>query len=169
MLVIDNKAFEDPEYMVMADDGNGESVYIPSFLITMHDGIKIKEEIHKTEDILSSNSTSAAGALDSGSRRHHGYRNKVIIKAQIDLAKQTRGNIEVDLWYSGAYELLNAGIDFNKYAEMTEMFSDQVTFHPRIMTTSCQTCSVTAKKACVADGNYCPVIPYNLKATNVFG
>ena len=49
MIVADNRPTEDPSQLVMADDGNGASIYIPSFLIDMHDGIKIKETIHSTE------------------------------------------------------------------------------------------------------------------------
>ena len=38
MVVIDNKEREDPEMLIMADDGRGASVKIPSFLIGYSDG-----------------------------------------------------------------------------------------------------------------------------------
>ena len=45
-LIIDNNYIEDPDHLVMADDGKGQSVEIPSFLISMSDGIMLKEAIH---------------------------------------------------------------------------------------------------------------------------
>lgn len=47
MVVVDNKAREDPELLIMADDGRGGSVKIPSFLIGKADGDRIIEEIHE--------------------------------------------------------------------------------------------------------------------------
>ena len=45
--MVDNKEKEDPEFLVMADDGTGSSVNIPTFLIGKSDGAILKEEIHK--------------------------------------------------------------------------------------------------------------------------
>jgi len=50
MIVIDNKTLEDPEYILMSDDGRGSSITIPSFLISTDDGNKLIEEIHELED-----------------------------------------------------------------------------------------------------------------------
>ena len=47
MIVVDNKSYENPELLIMADDGRGSSVKIPSFLIGMGDGDKLKEAIHE--------------------------------------------------------------------------------------------------------------------------
>ena len=47
MVVVDNKSQEDPELLIMADDGRGSSVKIPSFLIGMTDGDTLKKEIHE--------------------------------------------------------------------------------------------------------------------------
>lgn len=49
LVVVDNKSWEDPELLIMADDGRGSSVKIPSFLIGMSDGDKLKKEIHEEE------------------------------------------------------------------------------------------------------------------------
>ena len=46
-VVVDDKAGEDPDYMVMADDGNGEGVGIPTFLVGMYDGVRLKEAVHR--------------------------------------------------------------------------------------------------------------------------
>jgi len=96
--------------MIMADDGKGESVYIPTFLISMYDGMRLKETIHKKDK--------------EDETKHQ----KVVIQAEIDLISRTKGNLQVDLWYSGAYELMQAGLDLNKYAEMQDIFGERVNF-----------------------------------------
>ena len=47
MLVIDNKPGENPELHQMADDGRGNKISIPSFMISLGDGKKLIEEIHE--------------------------------------------------------------------------------------------------------------------------
>lgn len=49
MVVADNKDMEDPELLIMADDGRGGSVKIPSFLIGKSDGKKLETEIHELQ------------------------------------------------------------------------------------------------------------------------
>ena len=71
----------------MADDGTGESVNIPSFLVSRSDGEKLAEAIHKEN--TSSNKRS----------------NMVIAQAYIDLASKTKGAVDVDLWYTSIYEI----------------------------------------------------------------
>jgi hypothetical protein len=46
MIVVDNDIFENPDYLVMADDGTGSSVTIPSMLISYNDGLLLKGAIH---------------------------------------------------------------------------------------------------------------------------
>jgi hypothetical protein len=41
-IIVDNKEFEDPDRLIMSDDGTGKAVKIPSFLIGKSDGDKIK-------------------------------------------------------------------------------------------------------------------------------
>ena len=157
MIVVDSKFFENVDNLIMADDGNGESIYIPSFLIGYHDGAKIKSTIH-IEDRIENNLEGEAA------KRHRRNGNRIVMRAVVDLAQQTNGMIQVDLWYSGAYELMQVGLDFKKYAEMQEIFKHKVKFQPRTMTTSCTRC----KTGCVANGNYCPVVPFKLRAQNVW-
>jgi hypothetical protein len=40
---VDNKEGEAAGNVVMADDGTGESVSIPTFLVGMYDGAKLKQ------------------------------------------------------------------------------------------------------------------------------
>ena len=49
MLVIDNKPGENPELHQMADDGRGNKISIPSFMISLADGRKLIKEIHDEE------------------------------------------------------------------------------------------------------------------------
>jgi hypothetical protein len=51
MIVADNKPGEDPKYLVMADDGSGASVQIPSMLIGKSNGEKLKNAIMKINDV----------------------------------------------------------------------------------------------------------------------
>lgn len=46
MVVVDNKKTEDVDAVVMADDGKGSSVSIPTWMIDYDDGIVLKEAIH---------------------------------------------------------------------------------------------------------------------------
>ena len=106
-IVVDNAKFEDPDSIVMADDGKGESVNIPTFMISSFDGEKLKEAIHKETD--------DGDDVPEDIERNKGS-NKVIIQANIAIMEKTDGIIDVDFWYTGAYELLQAGIDFSKYS-----------------------------------------------------
>lgn len=48
-VIVDNVEFESPNRLIMSDDGTGQAVKIPSFLISSSDGKKIKESIHDAE------------------------------------------------------------------------------------------------------------------------
>jgi hypothetical protein len=85
MVVVDNKILENPDFLVMADDGNGESIYIASFLISYHDGLKIKSAIQQeTEEPKRHDLVGDLG-------RRGG--NRVVMRAVIDLAEPTSGKI----------------------------------------------------------------------------
>ena len=105
LLVIDNKWEESPKNLVMADDGMGSSVYIPSFIIKRSDGEILKDAVKTWEH--------AKQSADGSARQE-----KVVIQADISVASKTKGMIDVDLWYTGAYEFRTAGWDFKDLAEM---------------------------------------------------
>ena len=48
-IIIDNNKYENPEMLIMSDDGMGSNVRIPSFLISHQDGQKLKKVIHNIE------------------------------------------------------------------------------------------------------------------------
>lgn len=49
-IIIDNVENNDPENVIMIDDGTGSSIAIPTILISKRDGNLIKAEIQRTEE-----------------------------------------------------------------------------------------------------------------------
>lgn len=111
----------------MSDDGEGKSIKIPSFLIGKRDGDKIKEAIHqislkeieaKKIDFLTiltmmaiNNDTEKNGNNSLGEKIDF-YFNKghqVIVQGIISSKIEKFDTVNVDLWYSGAYELYRSG------------------------------------------------------------
>lgn len=143
-MIVDNKSNRDVELIVMADDGKGESVNIPTFLISMFDGVTFKDVIQKSHY---SNDTN-----DHIKR----WKNTLIAEADLSLMEKTDKPLNVDLWYAGADELYQSGIKMDHYARMSDMFGDKVKFQPRTMSDTCFFCTKEVKKRCILDGKYCP-------------
>lgn len=153
LLVIDNKWEENPKNLVMADDGMGSSVYIPSFIIKKSDGESLKKAVTSWEHSKKNHDDSAR-------------QKRVVIQADISVATKTKGMIDVDLWYTGAYEFRTAGWDFKDLAEMQDIFSHRIAFEPRAIINRCNKglCSKEEKNTlCINDGKYCPVYPSNIE------
>lgn len=149
-VVVDSKASEDPARLVMADDFQGASVNIPSFIISKASGQKLKDAIHPAEP------------EKPEERKNH----KVILQAEIVFGQQSNDPVKVDLWYSSVYELYHGRFNLPKYAQMQNIFKEKVIFQPRFVASSCQYCSEEAKKQCVGDGEYCPVLPAGVNLEN---
>ena len=66
---------------------------------------------------------------------------KVIIKAELELAPKTRGKIYVDLWYTNIYELFLSDLDFSNLSDLTSVFDNKVVFQPRMITRPCINCT----------------------------
>jgi len=86
-----------------------------------------------------------------------------MIQADLSLMEKTDDTINVDLWYTGAYDLFQAGIDLTKYSQMQEIFNKNVMFQPRTLTMNCESCTDAMKKQCIDNGKYCPIIPIQLR------
>ena len=158
MVVVDNVESEDPELLIMADDGRGSAVKIPSFLIGHNDGERLKEAIHEELEAEEANA--------DGNKRT--WSQKVIVQAEIDLARVTSGVVNVDMWYGNIYELFNSGWDLGRFTEIQQIFEQDVQIHPRLITNQCLSCSREEKKAlCVENGKYCPVIPTEFQMNEV--
>lgn len=154
-VVIDNKRFENPKNLIMADDGSGSSVKIPTFLISYSDGQKLIQAIHHSEEI--EEEKKADGKRPS-------YKNFVIIQGNVDISTKTSKPIELDMWYSSIYELWTSKFELDDIGKMHRMLGKRVNFQPRTMTFNCDYCDEkTKEKWCVHDGKYCPIYPPSMK------
>lgn len=158
-LVVDNKGMENVNTIVMADDGKGESVNIPTFLISMIDGDKLKEVIHSSEE---------AAAEENTSGKRMDWKNMVVMQAELNLMSKTDKPVQVDLWYTGASELYDAKIKLDQYAKMSDLFGNQVKFQPRTMVHTCVYCQPEIKRQCILDGKYCPTLSRKAATGNAF-
>ena len=149
-VVVDSKASEDPARLVMADDFQGSSVNIPSYIISKASGQKLKDAVHPAQP------------EKPDELKNH----KVILQAEITFGQETDGPVHVDLWYSSVYELYHGKFNLQQYAEMQNIFKHQVVFQPRFVVSSCIFCTEEAKKHCVGDGEYCPVLPVGIDQEN---
>ena len=118
----------------------------------MADGILLKEAVHaqKIDDIESSVNR------NSSSEKHQ----RVVIQAKLDLTTKTDDVKNIDLWYTGAYELSNSDWNLIELAELKTTFLDKITFQPRML--NYRGTSYPAKdisKNCILNGKYCPVLP----------
>lgn len=148
---MDNKVSEDPEFLVMADDGTGSSVNIPTFLIGTSDGKILKEEIHKKIE-------PKVGKNGRKRSRHQA----IILQADLRLSnKEDKGEkLHLDLWYGSIYEFALSDIQLADYAKMSDLFQEHVIFTPRVLNKRCKHCNEAHKKGlCIHDGDVCPTAP----------
>lgn len=117
----------------MSDDGSGNTINIPSFIIRKRDADIIKQEL------ASRNSSS------------------VYIKAQLDMAHPDN-RVEYEFWYSTVLDTEPWLIyDLSLYQQA---LGNNALFTPRVITYSCKSCTDDIKKEiCLADGEYCPYFP----------
>lgn len=132
-IIADTKS-EDSENLIMADDGMGSSINIPSFIIRQKDAEVIK------------------GYLKGGETQQSVY-----IKALLEMAHPDN-RVEYEFWYSTPLDVepwLLYDISLYQRALGTHAL-----FTPRILTYSCKGCSSEMKSnQCLADGLYCPYFP----------
>ena len=128
-VIADNKE-EDTENLIMADDGSGHSINIPSFIIPKKDADKIKEALTKTS---------------------------IYIKAECEMVHPDN-RVEYELWYSTILDLNPMLLDsMNKYQNL---LSSNALFTPRILSYSCDYCSDSVKEEnCLVNGKYCAHLP----------
>lgn len=69
LLVVDDKKYENPDRVIMADDGRGSAVKIPTFLISWEAGQAIKDALKK--DIDEMKKDNEANGEDQGRGRGH--------------------------------------------------------------------------------------------------
>jgi hypothetical protein len=137
LLVVDNKRNESPDHVIMSDDGRGQAVKIPTFLISWQSGQVIKEAIKR--DTEERKRHDEEGGQSEKTRGH-----PVIIQANVNLGLsggKRLDRVEVDLWYANIYEIFDSHLDLPALALMHEIFGGNVTFRPRAVITSCTFCS----------------------------
>lgn len=144
----------DEEHTHMSDDGQGSSIYIPSFLIGKRDGDLIKEAIHeaKVDDIgKKKDDWDNGNSEDEDARKNRDWANKdeadrdqyqktghqVIMQGIIAGKVSKSDTVNIDLWYNSAYELYNSNWNLQLLAEMSDAFHQNVSvvIQPRTLFT----------------------------------
>jgi hypothetical protein len=129
-LICDNKP-ESSENVIMADDGSGSAINIPSFIIRKRDCDIIKAELNRQQDSKT-----------------------VYVRAEIDIVHPDN-RVDYEYWFSTYLDQDAWSVyDLSLYQRALEA---DALFTPRILTYSCRFCSDEIKKAqCLVDGDFCP-------------
>lgn len=119
-IICDNKP-ESSENVIMADDGSGSAINIPSFIIRKRDCDIIKAELNKQQDSKT-----------------------VYVRAEIDIVHPDN-RVEYEYWFSTYLDQDAWSVyDLSLYQRALE---PDALFTPRILTYSCRYCSDEIKKA----------------------
>lgn len=132
-IIIDDKISENPEDVIMVDDGSGNGIMIPSILISKVNGDYILKEM---ED-------------DRGT--HNGT--LVQLYASFDMSHPDN-RVEWDFWYSSAND---KALNFLKdYYELHVKLGDKALFTPHYAFFACIECDkITKERDCFGNGKYC--------------
>ena len=103
---------EQSEVMVMEDDGSGNTIEIPSFLIRYW----AAQEIYKTSE--------------EGT--------KIIMKFSIDHPFDEDGRVDLDLWFSTPFDLSIELLE--SLYQVLPLLNEHVNFNLRLMTETCNFC-----------------------------
>ena len=137
-IIADNRD-EHSEELIMADDGTGHSINIPSFIIRKKDAKHIKDML-------------------TGKNKQTVY-----VKANLEIVHPDN-RVEYDFYYSSVLD-----IEYWRLADIAKyqaVLGNDALFTPRILTYSCKACSEeTKRKNCYSRGEYCPYMP-KLELTN---
>jgi hypothetical protein len=136
-IIVDNKKNEKATNLIMADDGTGNAVKIPSFLIGYIDGTLLKDAIFETEEIQAEDHDEKN--LTNWKRTKN---NRVIIQGNINVATRSNNaeDIRADMWYSSIYELYLSDLDLKAYSDILLYLQSHIKFQPRMLTYSCLDC-----------------------------
>ena len=139
MALIADDQVENIEYLIMADDGSGHRINIPSFIIMKNDADHIKTTIARNDTVY--------------------------LKAVLEMVHPDN-RVEYEFWYSTIFDVEYWRLyDIALYQKA---LNKDALFTPRIITQSCLLCSDEEKKSkCVVDGLYCPKEPLPEKLKGV--
>ena len=114
---------QDPETVIMVDDGTGASIVIPTILISKEDGETIKKAVKDSEK------------NNEGTTRAKEY---VVLIISFDIDNPD-DRVEYDIWYtSGDYKALNFIRDMHSYHTKLE---NNVLMTPHMIVQTCSWCS----------------------------
>jgi hypothetical protein len=132
-IIVDNRQ-ESSENLIMADDGSGLSISIPSFLIEKKDGDALKKAWKNAV-------------------------NSIYIKGDIEMTNPDN-RVEYELWFSSFLDVDTRMIyDLGSHERA---FGSLALFTPRILTYSCRDCDADIiSKNCLSKGEYCVYMPRN--------
>lgn len=142
-IVVDDKDNENPENIIMVDDGSGNGIRIPAILIGKTDGRKVLKYM---ED-------------DKGTHTDI----HVALMASFDIVHPDN-RVEWDFWYSSSNE---KALEFLRgYRENQHKLGDKTLFTPHFSFWSCVECDNKLKRdMCFGDGKYCAIDTKNSKLT----
>jgi hypothetical protein len=138
MLIMTHHENQNPENMVMVDDGTGLDVAIPTVMINRVDGEKIKKAILDTE----------AANKDATKKKEY-----VVLLVNFEM-ENPDDRVEYDVWYtsgdSSALNFLRQMKDYN------EKLGANALFTPRMIVRTCRNCDMDDPN-CLNIGNelYC--------------
>jgi hypothetical protein len=126
MAIICDNMPENSENVIMADDGSGSAINIPSFIIRKRDCDIIKKELNKNDT------------------------KTVYVKAVIDIAHPDN-RVEYEYWFSTFLD--QEGWFLYDLSLYQRALDNNALFTPRILTYSCKYCSDEIKDSlCLNDG-----------------
>jgi hypothetical protein len=127
-IICDSKS-EYTQNVIMGDDGSGNSVNIPSFILGKKDCENIKDTIKMTNS-------------------------SVYVRTEIDIVHPDN-RVEYEYWFSSVLDQDPWVLyDLSLYQKALD---SNALFTPRVLTYSCKYCSDEFKsKNCLVNGEYCP-------------
>jgi hypothetical protein len=122
-IVIDDKDNEDPENIIMVDDGSGNGIRIPAILIGKTDGRKILKYMEDSEG------------------KHTDI--QVALMANFNIVHPDN-RVEWDFWYSSSNE---KALEFlRSYRENQDKLGDKTLFSPHLSFWACKDCDRSMKR-----------------------
>lgn len=140
-IVVDEVDNENPDMIIMVDDGTGNGIQIPSILVSKTDGEKLIKEYQK----LTKENTEV----------------KLIVSFDIN---KPDDRVEYDIWFSSSND---RGLDFIRdFRSYHETLGKKVLMTPRYFTWACINCdSAITDIDCFCDGKYCSIDESNLRVS----
>eukprot|EP00347_Sterkiella_histriomuscorum_P000300 403376411 len=147
LAIIADDRDEYSENLIMADDGNGHSITIPSFIIYKKDADKIKDYLKKEQE-SHQHQTNQTNQEDSNAFT-------VVIRADLEIAHSSN-RVEYEMFYSSVLDLEHYFLE--DMIQYQQAFGNNTVFTPRIASFHCKDCSkVMTQYDCIYDGMYCPL------------